>query len=80
MNGVLEDSSKLSPEELEAYCIVLSVSGNQVSRAGPHPPCLSKVSLPAPLKTALDNWNANIMTDFPANHAWVSLHLFCSFL
>lgn len=72
MNGVLEEGSKLPIEALDAYSSVLAVSGGHVPRAGPHPPCLTRAALPAPLKTALDNWNANTMSDFPAVHAWVS--------
>ncbi|KAK8723161.1 hypothetical protein OTU49_011870, partial [Cherax quadricarinatus] len=70
MNSVLEEGSRLPPEALDAYCSVLAVSGGHVPRAGPHPPCLTRAALPAPLKTALDNWNANNMTDFPAARAW----------
>ena len=74
MNSVLEEGSKLPPEALDAYCSVLAVSAGHLPRAGRHPPCLTRSALPAPLKTVLDNWNANTMTDFPAAHAWVSLY------
>ncbi|KAG0725109.1 E3 ubiquitin-protein ligase UBR4 [Chionoecetes opilio] len=72
MNSVLEEGSKLPPEALDAYCSVLAVSAGHLPRAGRHPPCLTRSALPAPLKTVLDNWNANTMTDFPAAHAWLN--------
>lgn len=72
MNSVLEEGSKLPPEALDAYCSVLAVSAGHLPRASRHPPLLNRSALPAPLKTVLDNWNANTMTDFPAAHAWVS--------
>lgn len=77
MNSVLEEGSKLSPEALDAYCSVLAVSAGNLPRATRHPPLLNRSALPAPLKTVLDNWNANTMTDFPAAHAWVSTEKLC---
>lgn len=71
MNNALEEGNKLSSEVVDAYCLVLAVSGGHLPRPGPQSPCLPRTALPTPLKTVLDNWNANTMADFPAAHAWV---------
>lgn len=68
MNSLLEESTKMSNEALEAYSSVLAIAGNQVSFIQP---CLSREHLLAPLKTALDSWNNNTMKDFPPVTAWV---------
>ena len=71
MNNLLEDGNKLSPDALQAYSSVLAVAGDNVPIMRSSS-CLSRENLPASLKTALDYWNNNAMSDFPTVTAWVS--------
>jgi hypothetical protein len=69
--SVLEENT-LSPRQLEAISLVMSISSSRASKVAVLGAELIS-SLPNTIKTMIEAWNSSANTDYPSIGSWVSL-------